>query len=341
MQNQSAIDAVKSNPSKSYLASEYTKLITDTVRRLVTSSEYSNRLDDKAIINDVSQALSRKAESISSKPQNVIRLIVLDYCKKILNNHEDIVLLNAKSQVLIEKYQYQTLSIIKKYELEGTLDDRDVGYMLEDVNGKLSEKLIKNTLSQYKKGVLFRTYFYKITENVIKDELRKKAVRIRTKELDAAAYEKPGQTTHSNIALYASTFGNLLRILLTKSERRKFELCIKIVYRLVLSKSDIIKDYPFCSKETLEAMLGTFGKPYLDLSKGDLWEHLNENIGKLEDKNQSVRTLKDWVDRHKILIIENIFRKPICLTTVEQKNALDTFMELIVYHFYKKTDDLS
>jgi hypothetical protein len=317
------------------LVFEHHELINETVNKFL-KCKHLDHTEKALIIEDIEVSLSKKSEQLFSKSASVIKLTILDLCNSICNNHEDLILLKQKSQLLIEKYQYQTFSIIKKFDREGLLKGENVSFLLEDINGKLIEKLITNVLDQYQSGVLFRTYFYRITENAIRDELRKKAVRIRMQGLTMDNYKWADIPNDMNIHFQASTFGNLLHVLFSTSDRRKFELSMMVIYRIPLHQSDILCLYPFCTKEITKSILSIFGKPYHRLPKSEVWEALNHYIGLLENKMLSVRTLKDWVESNKIKIMEVLLKRHIDLKTSEQKKAADTYMELVIYHYYKK-----
>ena len=208
--------------------------------------------------------------------------------------------------------------------------------VLEDINGKLTEKLVNGALQSFKEGVLFRTYFYRITENAVIDELRKRSVRIQTGELKPEVYNMASGTAGNPAPHNVEAFGNLLLLLFSATERHRFEFCLKVIYRMVLRNNDVTAPYPNTPSALLNSIIKRFGQPYHDLPKGDLWENLNEFVSQLDGKQQSVRTLKDWVQSHQYHILEVLMKRPVKPTGAEQKNAVDTYFELLVYSHYQR-----
>jgi len=287
-------------------------------------------------LDKLSQRLCKQTEGLSKMPNTRAIVAFTDLCQRHCNDFEDILLLQSLQPKLIEKYRYQTLTIIHKYVREGQLQQADVPFVLEDICGRLTEKLVNGALQGFKEGVLFRTYFYRITENAVIDELRKRSVRIQAGELQPEVYNV-AQATAGNPAQHnVDAFGNLLALLFTTADRHRFELCLKVIYRMVLVRNDIATPYPQAPTLLVEQVMAHFGQPYHHMPKGDLWELLNQYASQLDGRLQSVRTLKDWVQANQYHMLEVLIKKPVKPVGAEQKNAVDHYFELLVYSHYER-----
>ena len=105
-------------------------------------------------------------------------------------------------------------------------------------------------------------------------------------------------------------------------------------------RGQVVKDvripYPHCSDDLLVEILSEFGKDYTQMAKGTLWSLLNQFVAVLEEEKEgSVRTLKNHFQKIQLFILQNIFRRKISLENVAQKRAVDEYLENLIYRYYR------
>ncbi len=254
----------------------------------------------------------------------------------ICNDEEDLQLLEQNSHKLLDKYQAQIASIVKKLIDKRSISTVYYDRIFDDTKALLFDKLLTGKLKQYRKGALVRTFLYKVFTNATIDILRKH-IRQREREVTlntdiTAFFDK------SSMGLFAHHYGSLLKILLKKENRSKFEFCVKTLYLRQINQTDIIQAYPNAAQELQANILSVFEKPFPLMALGDIWKHLLDFVIQLEEKKQGLTYLKSFVESHKYLILETILEKPLMVKDLsrEAKNALDEFFELVVYKYYQE-----
>lgn len=279
-----------------------------------------------------SRLLEQLQKYVSPKNSLEVRVshLVAEYLRTICNDIQDRLLLQQQSPLLIEKYRYQTSAIIKKHIRERHIN---LDLLTEEVVGILCEKLANNSMMQFRGNSSFRTYLYKVTNNVVIDELRKIDRRIQTYELkpeiakQTVLRETPN---HEQIEALAVA----LKMLLKPNERSKFELAVKVENRLQLTKSSILQLFPDASKDLCDNILEAFGDNYALMKKGMLWEALNYFLTELTGKKESIRTLQDWLDKKKYAIVSLLLKKNIQPNDLETKKIIDEYFEELLYAYY-------
>ncbi|MBK6611938.1 MAG: hypothetical protein IPI59_15245 [Sphingobacteriales bacterium] len=260
---------------------------------------------------------------------------VTDLLKNVCNNIEDTYLLQNNHPYLIEKYHYQTLTVVRKHlatQTQLSLTENDIA---ESITARLIEKLMLGALKNFKgENAWFRTYLYRITNNLVIDELRAAQRRIVTTELSETTAHTIAETPTYNYQIaqnHADLFEKAVKLFLSTPDRLKFKFCLRIEYRMVLQKADILSCYPNCPDSLLDDLLTDFGNDYTALKKGDLWQKLVVYLAQLSGKEEGIRTLQTWLDKQKLKIVEVLFKRSINISSLEQKQAIDAYLEELVY----------
>ncbi len=268
------------------------------------------------------------------------KMLCLKLINKICGDVEDKLLLEQKSEKLVEKYQayvkHLVYNTLLKYfpENKQSANQEMFGWLLENVNAKLVEKIILGKLN-FKGEALFSVYFYRIIKNALIDEIRK---------LPKEKIIEPGAYNNSAIDDIPSTgslpdYTNFLHLISTefqsKEEQNKFIFCIKIFYRTQITLSELRSLFPNRPNKLYIAVLDTFGSNYSLMSKGDLWAVLNGFICELSYKQQTIRTTKDWMKKHRNNLLRYLLKSyPIYipeLSTGKLDRALDEYFEYIIH----------
>lgn len=305
------------------------KLLTSYIRERRFNPNEKEALQ-QTISNRLLEKLTGKGGDKIASDSSRLEYQIYAFC----NDEEDLQLLQQNSYRLLEKYQAQIASIVKKLIEKKGISTYYYDRILDDTKALLFDKLVNGKLKQYRKGALVRTFLYKVFTNASIDVMRKH-IRQREREVVlntdiTAFYDK------SNMGLYAHHYGLLLNMLFKKEARKKMEFCVKTLYLRQVTEQDITQAYPITAPLIKEEILQAFGKPFPLMALGEVWKYLLDFVIVLEDKKQGLTYLKSFVEKNKYLILETLLETSLEIKDLsrEAKNALDEFFELVVYKYY-------
>lgn len=336
MRHSEIIQLLQERPDKLLQSTGYERLVGGVVGKYIEAKRFKPT-QKKEIVAKVKGQVLQQLMKLAQKGKLKASLptMIVEITNTLCSDIEDRLLLKSFAPQLIVKYEYLVTAMVNKYVREGSVEEKDGAQFIENVQGRLTEKLANNKLAeQFKGNSLFKTYLYRVAYNAVIDEYRKYVRRPSTNELRVEVIEQRQPTMDiqdENVDLY----GHILKTL-PKETRRKFEFSAKVVYRMVLIVKDIKAPYPHCTDDLLVEILSEFGKNYTDLTKGKLWELLNHFVAALEEEKEgSVRTLKNHFQEIQLFVLQNIFRRKITLESVAQKKAVDEYLENLIYRFYR------
>jgi len=291
-------------------------------------------------IEEVSKRLTDKLQKFSEIPPDIkIQKLIQQFCHDL----EDIRLLEVRSEKLINKYQHYI-----KYHINDCMVhylDQDAKanasrfyWLLENVNARLHEKLILGKL-KFNAQSLFSVYFYRVIKNSVIDEIRK-----TPKEANITS-EQIYNTYANRFPDFIKEEQNNLSLLLSlefasKKPKQKFEFCVKVISRIILTEKDIKTAFPNCSKKHTQNLLLHFGKNFALMSKGVLWELLNDFVCQQTQSQHTIRTLKDWIKKHRNNLLRFMLKEyPIQIpenSTGPLERLLEEYFEQVVHIQYKE-----
>ncbi|MEZ4887413.1 MAG: hypothetical protein R3E32_21960 [Chitinophagales bacterium] len=337
MRHSEIIQLLQEHPDKLLQSTGFERLVAGVVGKYVEAKRLPAN-QKKEIVEKAKKKVLKQLMKLAQKDKLKAALptLIVELTNNLCSDIEDRWMLQNFAPQLIAKYEYLVAAMVQKYVREGSIEDKDSDQFIENVQGRLMEKLADNKLAeQFKGNSLFKTYFYRVAYNAVVDEYRKYVRRPSTNELRAEVIE---QKVHSSVEVESDSidlYGHILRTL-PKQARRKFEMTAKVVYRMILIVKDIKIPYPYCADDLLVEILSEFGKDYTDLAKGTLWEMLNHFVAALEEEKEgSVRTLKNHFQQIQLFVLQNIFRRKITIESTAQKQAADEYLENLVYRFYR------
>ncbi len=338
MRHSEIIRLLQEHPIKLLQSAGFERLIGGVVGKYIEAKRFKPK-QKKEIVATARQQVLKQLMKLAQKGKLKASLptLIVELTNNLCSDLEDRMLLKNYAPRLIAKYEYLIATMVQKYVREGSIQERDGEQFIENVQGRLLEKLANNTLAtQFKGNSLFKTYLYRIASNAVIDEYRKYVRRPSTKELRPEVIKQIVQPSIEVSSDSVDLYGHILRTI-PKEPRRKFELTAKIVYRMILIVKDIRIPYPHCSDDLLVEILSEFGKEYTQMAKGTLWAMLNQFVAALEEEKEgSVRTLKNHFQKIQLFILQNIFRRKISLENIAQKQAVDEYLENLIYRYYRE-----
>lgn len=292
--------------------------------------------------NFIEKVSSRLATKLQKSAENLPEIKIQKHIQQFCHDLEDIQLLEARSEKLISKYQHYI-----KYHINDCMVnylDQDAKsntarfyWLLENVNARLHEKLILGKL-KFSGQSLFSVYFYRVIKNAVIDEIRKtpKESNITTEQI---------YNTYSNrFPAFIKENPTNLSLLLSlefasKAQKQKFEFCAKVIARIILTEDDLKTAFPDCSQKHAQNLLTHFGKNFALMSKGTLWDLLNDFVCQQTKSKQTVRTLKDWVKKHRNNLLRFMLKEyPIQIpenSTGPLERLLEEYFEQVIHSTYK------
>ncbi len=272
----------------------------------------------------------RIADKLAHKQQQVTEQQLQTLARTYCNDIYDLQLLNDRDPALVYKYQAQTINIINKHlrYYGNTSNDYLHKKLLGEVNDQLIFKLAQGRLRNFKGNSLFKTFFYRVTVFTLKDIFRSLR-RHQTEPLQDNISVQPQFPS-----VTPETFKRQIFRLVPSTFHSKFELSIRVIYRLPIDTHVVKKLYPNASSEALTYIEQHFSTNYAQRAKCTIWNQLLQAIILLENKQQGLRSLQEWIKTNRISLIETLFQKKVTLQTAEQKNAFDTYFEWLVHQSF-------
>lgn len=304
------LQLLQSNPQQ--LLQKYAPLIVKVVHAHVQASAFSH-LSKSDLLPVVRQQLYRQLVKLYKRhgKRSYIKTLILEATRMLCHHAEDLQLLEYQGGQLVVKYKPMIATQVYTYVNKDYLRDDQAEDVMQYVSERLLSKLQSDKIQHQSSGALFRTYFYQIIDNAIKDGIRRlksqKATIGSGNELKAHHATDSGtfQSVSSKIDLekQCSLYHQLLRQF-KELEKCKFELSAKVSCYLVLQEGDV--KWVLVSEEDKVELLVCFGKNYIHLSKEELWDSLVPFTNAMEQKSVSGNSLYKWFVRRRNVLLARI-----------------------------------
>ncbi|MFK7906806.1 MAG: hypothetical protein AB8B69_16860 [Chitinophagales bacterium] len=357
MSQTSDLELLELNPN--LLIEKYHAIIYKVVSIYTENSPF-NQLSHAELLKGVNARLPQYLPFLYQKQlkKSLVKTLLLEACRILCNQVEDLHLLEADTNQLILKYKPTIYARVYTYVNTDYLRSDQVEDMAHYVLERLLKKLKSENFGYIEIKSLFRTYFFQTINNAIKDglrQLRSKKASIGMREVlkDTDAIDKNifnRLTGRLDLEIQCKLYDRLLQLYKT-TDRTKFELSAKVSYYILLENKDVQR---LELNENMKVeLLVCFGERYTDMSKEDVWSTLVIFTNLIERKNISGDGMQKWFFRRrnwmvvKILYIMNFngrvqkklneTEKKILLKIRSRsvgKVAEDYFGE-IVYGYYK------
>ncbi len=210
------------------------------------------------------------------------------------DNEIDIAMLKADPHALILKYQETIRIIVKKLILAGVFKASDFEDVVQEIISALLAK-IPAMQSQYNGMSLFKTYFSVIVRNICMKEHEKNRREI------AAEDSEPGELaerTRGDENLLLEEESQRFRTIVTLyfRQRAKLLLCLKLHFRIPLTREDVEDWYPECASEDRRLLLEFFGKNFDMMDDTEVFEALTPIMNRKESKSNTVDAVRKWTE---------------------------------------------
>lgn len=337
----------KNKPSSDSFSSKLQMLILKAVRQFAQKKHFQlSAKEERLFVQKVSEQVLPQWKILAAKKQNANPItLFLVLTKRILqkigdpiNNHFDAQLLEAKSTQLVTKYQ-PLIAYLTATTTSGNIDYEDIRQMVTE---KFLKKIHLGKLKeQYKGKASIRTFLNQVVRNLVIDSLRS----IKSKNRKNAAIEINAEITPQSgfdmsLMVHNPVFQQHLqqmsRSLKVFKKQSRFEFCLKVVYRVLLTAAMIRQNYPNCSDDLLVEILSEFVKDYTYLSQSELYSILYDFVCQLEKIPQkgTASSLRKWFERNRALVWMQIFDSDLKSLGKEEKRAKDWYFEVLVHHYY-------
>jgi len=213
----------------------------------------------------------------------------------VTDNEKDSQLLMTDFGRLVVKYQGTIRVIVGRYIASGMFKESETEDVVQTINESL---LMKQTLIQahYAGSTLLRTYLSAIIRHICLKEFQSKTRRPRLLPLA----ESNG--AHSNGALddvliLEETVRFRKVLALHHGELPKVLLCLKLHFRLPITRGEILRWWPHCGEGDIRVLLDAFGGRYDVLDDIEVFREFSKHLEKAEGRKNSATALQKWTNR--------------------------------------------
>lgn len=239
-------------------------------------------------------------------------------------NAADIALLRTDPHELLVRYQPTIRIIVRSYVRTGMFHPSEFDDIVQHLNKEILEKLPR-IQEQYNGMSLFRTYFSSIVRNAcfsLQAKQQSKHVYLRLDTaLDLPNSESPDQK------LLIEHDMRVFRAILEQfhSEKPKLLLCLKLMYRMPITRLDVVNWWPNCLENDINALLNHVREEEETLTHKDVFVLLQPLMNRAEMKNTSADSTRHWVDMQIQLILRLLNGSP--PTSAHNRETLGILLE--------------
>lgn len=251
-----------------------------------------------------------------------------------LVDQTDRLILEQNPEKIVYRYQPLLHYAVNNFMLKGYF----LSYLAEDIRASVQLSLMEKARAgrfnnQFKQEALFSTYFRRVVENAIRDELKLKKYR-QEKPLTHALHYTASQHQNQTYLMDALRKLNDFLKSLPSKDRCKMELLLKIIYRIPITTNDLTKTFPDSSLSKCQHFITLLGGCSKHLSKGTIYETANQLFQILDSSSKAVKAdaLRVWFQNRRKLLLRWIFGKQIDI----KLSAVDEYLEFLLFKYYKE-----
>ncbi len=206
-------------------------------------------------------------------------------------NQQDVLLLKDDPQGLILKYQPIIKIIVRRYVQSGFIHIQDSDDFIQFINEKLLNK-IKRIQENYNGKALLKTYMSVIMRNLCREKINKEE-QVSTEELAEDHDIGSSEDTISGIVI-EQELDRLTKILsFFYKQKTKLEFCLKLLYRIPVTKKDIEDFCPGKDEKEYHKLLDTIN-PNVKRKDKEIYAMVTPFLNKCEQKSNSPDAIRKW-----------------------------------------------
>lgn len=216
--------------------------------------------------------------------------------EELKGNALDVYLLNHDPHKLLEHYQPTIEIIVKKYIARGLFRPQEKDDVVQTINEKLLSGKIAKIQNLYNHTCYLSTYFSKIVSNLCLEIKRRHKTVPYALSLDEV---EPGyQDERADNALMIrdelNRFDRVLRMYYRS--RPKLTLCLKLIFHIPLTETDIRDYYPDCPVEDQQLLTERFGHDRVQATEKEVYAAVTPLFNQCEQKRNSPDALRKWLN---------------------------------------------
>lgn len=294
------------------LLEKYYRLIEKVVLAHLEKSAFG-KLTYADLLKGVQERLPQHLQHLYQKQgrQVFFKTLLLESTRMLCHHVEDLHLLQAADSQLVLKYKPTICARIFAYVNTDQVRDDQSDDLIQYVSERLLQKFHSESFRYEEGTAMFRTYFYHVINNAIRDGLRglrSKKASIGSGEILKESHsvdEKSFDMVSNKLDLeqQCKLYAQLLT-LYKLPDRTKFELSAKVSYYLLLKNEDV--QALNLSEDMKVELLVCFGVNYADKNKDEVWKTLVIFTNLLENKSIGADGLQKWFMRQRNWIVVKI-----------------------------------
>jgi DNA-directed RNA polymerase specialized sigma24 family protein len=204
----------------------------------------------------------------------------------------DLQLLLKDPTQLIINYQEMVKIIVRKYASSGMFRYNDVPDIVQTVNAELWARLPR-IQSNYDGRALVRTYISAIVRNI--------CLKLRGKNTLSFMIDQNTTEDVLSTDVLPDRYSIMQVKVLFKAVLIQFDnhlprllLCLKLRFRIPVSRDDILQWHPECTAPLVESLLHLFGADYSSMKVKEIYALFTPILNSMEKKRNSDDALRKW-----------------------------------------------
>jgi len=281
------------------LVDKYSSLVNKVLNKYIDRGQLGEENYDQTLLS-LKERLPNQLDHLAKKNKDLVfvKTLFVQAASAICEDFSDIYLLEKKSPELVLKYIPSVKGRIKSKVGFQSLSPFEFDDIVQMAQEKLLIKLKNGSLNRFSGQSLFKTFLYRVTDNIIIDILRQiknKTLSISLDSLPKAPQDSGNifeDLTNSVSEKEQTELIEKLMLQFSENDFLKFELCCKLHYGYIVKPVDI--EPLGLDEDDQLAFLQHFGNDFSDMSKDTLWDTLNRFINIYENKLTSSSNLWKW-----------------------------------------------
>jgi len=241
-----------------------------------------------------------------------------------LRNSVDIDLLRTDPHKLILRYQETIGIIVKAYIRSGMFRAAEFEDIVQHVNKDLLEKLPR-IRRQYNGMSLFRTYLSNIIRHSCLSLNAKRQSEPVILDLERSYISPDSEVPERQLLIEHDIL--VLRAIIEQfhTERFKLLLCLKLFYRIPITRSDLLQWWPECPGSEIDTLVSATATEDRKLTDQEAFALFQPLVNMADKTSSSADSIRRWADQRVLRILDLLNGSP--PTSAHNRETLGILME--------------